>query len=77
MVDLISQLKISFIRYLNYKPKNVPYLIYGGKSYNTDELIHAIENDEPVGVDLMRNSIILSLDRFDRFKENLQDVTKL
>lgn len=77
MEKLINQLKLSFIEYLNSKPQDIPYLISRDKKYTVQELIVAIQNNDDIGVDLIRNAIILSIDRFDRLKENFQDFNKL
>jgi len=77
MDKLINELKDAVISYLEKKPQGEPYLIYRNNRYTAQDCIDSIANNEEFGLSLIRNSILLSIDRFDRLKDNFQDFTKL
>lgn len=56
MEKLISQIKSSLIMYLGVKPQDIPYLISGNKVYTAQELAIAIENNDNIGIHLIRNA---------------------
>ena len=76
MKDLVEELKQGIIdTYKNSVDIDKPYLTIMGKEskiYSKRDICKELENETELGIKIMKNCILLSLDLFARGKEEMQ-----
>jgi len=77
MEKLVQELKDGVLNHLR-KGDNLdkPYMATKSKSYTQNELITEIENNTEFGNEVISSLILLSLDLFERGKEDIPGIEK-
>lgn len=62
--ELVLKLKTELIRQLikNKQNMDIPYFIKGDKTYTRQQLANEIENDTPLGIELLTSMLTLAID---------------
>ncbi len=71
MNELSNKLKSSLLKSLN-KDLDKPSLIIGNRSFTNRELIFEVESESEIGIKLLTNILMLSIDLLSRGKEKIE-----